>query len=62
MSEDALAGLVACYALGSVITLMTMDACPSHERFLARRMLLWPLYWAYLLLKQAFMLAHEVRR
>lgn len=62
MSEDALAGLVACYALGIVITLMTMDAFPSHERFLARRTFLWPLYWAYLLVKQAFKLAHEVRR
>lgn len=61
MSEDALAALVSCYLLGCMITLMSMDA-PSHERFLGRRTLLWPLYWAYLLAKMAFMLAHELRR
>ena len=61
MSDDALAALVVCYLAGSSITLMTMDA-PAHERFLYRRLALWPLYWAYLLVKMAFMLAHELRR
>jgi len=61
MSDEALATLVVCYLAGSSITLMTMDA-PDHERFLYRRIALWPFYWAYLLVKMAFMLAHEVRR
>lgn len=61
MSEDALSALVIGYLVGGVITLMSMDA-PSHERYLARRLFLWPLYWAYLVTKMVFMLAHEVRR
>lgn len=61
MSDDARAALVVCYFAGCVITLMSMDA-PSHERYLGRRLFLWPLYWAYLLVKMAFMLAHELRR
>lgn len=61
MSDETLATLVICYLAGSSITLMTMDA-PSNERFLFRRLALWPFYWAYLLVKMGFMLAHEVRR
>ncbi|WP_219097595.1 hypothetical protein [Pseudomonas sp. UMAB-40] len=61
MSDETLATLVICYLAGSSITLMGMDS-PSKERFLYRRLVLWPLYWAYLLVKMAFMLAHERRR
>jgi hypothetical protein len=61
MSDEALATLVICYLAGCTVTLMSMDA-PSYERFLYRRLALWPLYWAYLLVKMAFMLAHELRR
>lgn len=61
MSEDVLSALVGGYVLGGMITLMSMDA-PSHERFLSRRLFLWPLYWAYLVVKMGFMLADEVRR
>lgn len=61
MSDEALATLVVCYLAGSSITLMSMDA-PSKVRFLYRRLALWPFYWAYMLVKMAFMLAHEVRR
>lgn len=61
MSDDALAALVGGYLLGCMITLMSIDA-PSMPGFIERRVFLWPLYWAYLLVKMAFMLAHEVRR
>jgi len=61
MSEDALAYLVIGYLAGCMVTLMAMDA-PSHEAYLFRRLALWPLYWAYLVAKMAFMLAHELRR
>lgn len=61
MTDDALATLVVCYLAGSSITLMSMDS-PSNERFLFRRLLLWPFYWAYLLVKIGFMLAHDLRR
>lgn len=69
MSEDTLlATLVVCYLAGSSITLMTIDApdgvsTPSGiANAVWRRVILWPLYWAYLLVKMGFMLAHEVRR
>lgn len=61
MSEAALSALVIGYLVGGVITLLSMDA-PSHERYLGRRLFLWPLYWAYLLIKMTFMLWHELRR
>lgn len=61
MSDDTLSALVLCYVVGSSITLMAMDP-PRHERFLFRRMAMWPLYWAYVLLKMGFMLRHELRR
>lgn len=60
MSEDAQGLLVLaffCYMGGCIVTLMAIDM-PSHERYLGRRLVLWPLYWAYLVVK----LAHEVRR
>jgi hypothetical protein len=60
MTEDTLATLVICYLAGCMVTLMTMDL-PSHENFFFRRLSLWPLYWAYLLVKMARMLAQEVR-
>jgi hypothetical protein len=61
MSEDALAALVGGYLLGCMVTLFSIDA-PSRTGFVERRIFLWPLYWAYLLVKMAFMLAHELRR
>jgi hypothetical protein len=61
MSEDALAALVVGYMAGCLITLLSMDM-PRHETYLFRRIAVWPLYWAYLLVKMGFMLAHEVRR
>lgn len=61
MTDEALATLVVCYLAGSSITLMSMDA-PSNERFLFRRLALWPLYWAYLLVKMGYMLVHDLRR
>lgn len=61
MSEDALAALGLGYGVGCIVTLMSMDV-PSHERYLGRRIFLWPAYWAYLLIKTAKMLAQEVRR
>ena len=61
MTDEALATLVVCYLAGSSITLMSMDT-PSNERFLFRRLAFWPLYWAYLLVKMGFMLAHDLRR
>lgn len=61
MSDDQLAALVVGYLVGSFITLMTMDM-PSNEHFLFRRLALWPLYWAYVLIKMGFMLEHEWRR
>ena len=61
MTDEALQALVICYLAGSTITLMSMEA-PSKERFLYRRLGLWPLYWAYLLVKMGYMLAHDLRR
>lgn len=61
MSDDALAALVLCYLAGCTITLLTTDL-PKHERFLFRRVAVWPLYWAYVLIKMGFMLRHELRR
>lgn len=61
MSEDALAYLIIGYLAGCFVTLLSMDM-PRHETYLFRRLAVWPLYWAYLLVKMAFMLAHELRR
>lgn len=61
MNEEAIQTLIICYLAGSSITLMSMDS-PSTERFLYRRLFLWPFYWAYLLVKMGFMLAHDLRR
>lgn len=61
MTDETLATLLVCYLAGSSITLMSMDT-PSKERYLYRRLALWPLYWAYLLVKMGFMLAHDLRR
>jgi hypothetical protein len=61
MSDDALAALVVGYLAGAAITLLTTDV-PEHERFLFRRLALWPLYWGYVLIKMGFMLLHEPRR
>ena len=46
---------------GCTITLLTTDL-PKHERFLFRRVAVWPLYWAYVLIKMGFMLLDELRR
>lgn len=61
LSEDMLGTLVIGYLSGCSVTLMTMDT-PSHERHLFRRLSLWPLYWAYLVVKMGYMLMDEVRR
>jgi hypothetical protein len=61
MSEDALAQLLVCYFAGYVITLLSMDV-PDTANALTRRIFLWPLYWVYLVVKMALMLAQEVRR
>ena len=41
--------------------MISMDM-PRHETYLFRRIAVWPLYWAYLVVKMGFMLADEVRR
>jgi hypothetical protein len=35
---------------------------PDTANALTRRIFLWPLYWVYLVVKMALMLAQEVRR
>ena len=61
MSEDALAALVIGYLIACMVTHMTIDQPRTFSHW-CRRVFLWPLYWAYLLVKMAFMLAHELRR
>lgn len=61
MIETILPTLVVGYLIGFAITLLTMDP-PKHERYLQRRLFMWPLYWAYLLVVVAVMTAKELRR
>lgn len=61
MTETILPTLVVGYLIGFVITLLTMDL-PEHERYLLRRLFMWPLYWAYLLVVVAVMASKELRR
>ncbi|MBP5971048.1 hypothetical protein [Pseudomonas iridis] len=61
MSDDQLAAAVVCYLAGCTLTLLAIDM-PARQRFLFLRCALWPLYWAYLLIKMGFMLEYEWRR
>lgn len=61
MTDDMQAAIGGLYLVGYLVTFLAMPetGCPKE---LMRRLILWPLYWAYLVIKSGLALAHQVRK